>query len=306
MCGTRLQEIVDFLGDHVTSICGVWRDIEINGIASISQSGEDRLDWVNPSRQDKQKLAEASKSIALIVDDSITSTKRMEISGKILIRVASPRYVVGLVGEHFFLKSFAPGVHKSAVVSNHAAIQESAYVGAHTRIGDCVIGRNSVIHDSVTISDSVIIGDNTQIFPGAVLGTDGLGCTRDSYGRLSVFPHLGRLIIGNDVIIGANCSIAKGSLSDTIIGEGTKINALCFIAHNCVIGKNVLITGSSMLNGSVRIGDNASIYSHVIVRDQKSVGDWSVIGMGSVVTKDVPPNEVWVGNPARFLRKNDK
>lgn len=134
---------------------------------------------MNPSRQDKQKLAEASKSIALIVDDSITSTKRMEISGKILIRVASPRYVVGLVGEHFFLKSFAPGVHKSAVVSNHAAIQESAYVGAHTRIGDCVIGRNSVIHDSVTISDSVIIGDNTQIFPGAVLGTDGLGCTRD-------------------------------------------------------------------------------------------------------------------------------
>ena len=136
-----------------------------------------------------------------------------------------------------------------------------------------------------------------------MIGTDGLGCMRDSDGTLVKFPHLGGVKIGDNVEIGANCQIAKGVLSDTIIGNGCKINGLCFIAHNCMLEENVWITGDTMLCGTVHVGKNATIFSNVIIRDQRHVGEGAIIGMGSVVTKHVPDGETWLGNPARKLEK---
>ena len=117
------------------------------------------------------------------------------------------------------------------------------------------------------------------------------------------FPHFGGVIIGNNVEIGANCQIAKGALSDTIIGDGCKINGLCFIAHNCILGKNVWITGDTMLAGSVKIEDDVTIFSKVMVREQVRIGKSAIVGMGSVVTKNIPANEIWLGVPAKKIEK---
>lgn len=130
-----------------------------------------------------------------------------------------------------------------------------------------------------------------------------MGCDRKKDGILVKFPHFGGVEICDDVEIGANCQITRGSLSNTIIGSGSKINGLCFIAHNCILSKNVWITGDTMLAGSVTIEDNVTIYSKVIIREQRTIGEGSVIGMGAVVTKDVPPGETWVGNPAKKMEK---
>lgn len=301
-----LSEIIEFLGDSVVAIDGDISHKSIDAIAMFGESTNSSLDWVNPMRENKQNLIESSKSFALLVDDSVEYSVRMQEQDKVLIRVTNPRVSIGMIGNQYFVVRPKPGIHKSAVLLEDAQVHPYAYIGANSVLGKCVIGKGSVIHNNVTINDGVLVGDNVEVFSGSVLGTNGLGCFRDYHGELQMFPHLGRLLIENDVVIGANCSIARGSLSDTIIGRGTKINALCFIAHNCIIGKNVFITGSSMLNGSVRVGDDTIIYSQVIVRDQAVIGSESIIGMGSVVTKDIPSNEVWVGNPARFLRKNDK
>jgi UDP-3-O-[3-hydroxymyristoyl] glucosamine N-acyltransferase len=301
-----LSDIVRFLGDGVIALDGDINDKSIDCIAMFGESTSSSLDWVNTSREDKQHLVESSKSLALLVDESVEYSIMMQKQEKVLIRVPNPRVSIGMIGNQFFVVRPKPGIHRSAVIKEDVQIHPTASIGANSVLGKCIIGKGSVIHNNVTINDGVLVGDNVEVFSGSVLGTNGLGCFRDYHGELQMFPHLGRLLIENDVVIGANCSIARGSLSDTIIGRGTKINALCFIAHNCIIGKNVFITGSSMLNGSVRVGDDTIIYSQVIVRDQAVIGSESIIGMGSVVTKDIPSNEVWVGNPARFLRKNEK
>ena len=182
-------------------------------------------------------------------------------------------------------------------------IAKSVYIASNCSIGDCTIEEGTCIYPNVTIYDGVSIGKNVIIQAGAVIGTDGLGCERKENGELIKFAHLGKVIIEDNVEIGANCQIARGALSDTIIGKGTKINGLSFIAHNCVIGNNVLITGSSMLAGSVNVEDNVTIYSKVIVREQRKIGKGSIIGMGSVVTKNVPAGEIWIGNPAKKMKK---
>ena len=112
---------------------------------------------------------------------------------------------------------------------------------------------------------------------------------------------MGGVKIGNDVEIGANSQIAKGSFSDTIIEDGCKMNGLCFIAHNCHLEKNVWITGDTMLCGSVYVKKNTTIFSNVVVRDQRVIGEGVTIGMGSVVTKNVPDGETWVGTPAHKI-----
>ena len=301
-----LSEIILFLGDKIIGVHGDNHAVLVSGLVTEDEKGKDRIDWVNSSHKEKQMAAEHSPSQIVITDSSVSYSDKIRAEGKILLRVESPRDTVGMIGNRFFISKHAAGIHPSSVVSNKAEIDTSVYVGPNAVIGACVIGKNTIIHDSVSIADDVLIGDNVEVFSGSVLGTNGLGCFRDKNQELHMFPHLGKLIIKDNVIIGANCSLARGSLSNTVIGAGTKINALCFIAHNCVIGNNVHITGSTMLNGSVKVGDNSTIFSHVIIRDQAIIGANSIIGMGSVVTKNVPSDEVWVGNPARFLRENEK
>ena len=117
------------------------------------------------------------------------------------------------------------------------------------------------------------------------------------------FPQIGGVIIGDNCYIGGNTHIASGSLSDTVIKNGCKINGLCFVGSNDILHENVWITGSTMLAGSVVVGKNTTIFSRVIVRDWCKIGEKVVVGMGSVVTKNIPDGETWFGSPARKADK---
>lgn len=141
-----------------------------------------------------------------------------------------------------------------------------------------------------------------DVHPTAVLGgKPGFGFARDKDGSLIRMPHIGTIILGKSVEIGAYTCIDKGCLTDTVIGDGTKIDNLVHVAHGVVIGKDCWIAAGAVLGGSARLGDcvevgiNASILPHV------SVGDRARIGAGAVVTKNVPPNQTWAGNPAKEL-----
>lgn len=301
----KLNDIIDFLGDMVLKVQGHTDDIEIERIASLELNTEKTLDWVNITRSDKQSLAEKSSSRALVVDSEIEFSEVLKKQGKVLIKVLDPRHAVAIIGNQFFLKSQIRGIDTTAKISFQAKLAPGVNIGANVVIGECEIGANTTIMPNTVIHDGVIIGANVLIQAGVVLGTDGLGCTREADGSLIKFPHLGGLIIEDNVEIGANTTVAKGAFGNTIIGRGSKINALCYIGHNCHIGANVLIAGGTNLNGSVKIGKNSVIYSNCVVREQTRIGERVIIGMGSVVTKKVPDDEIWVGNPARLLRRNE-
>jgi UDP-3-O-[3-hydroxymyristoyl] glucosamine N-acyltransferase len=151
----------------------------------------------------------------------------------------------------------------------------------------------------------VDIGNNVRIAPGVILGEPGFGYRPDRDGwQLKDHPY--RVVIEDNVEIGANTVIDRGRWRDTIIGQGTKIDAHVFIAHNVQIGRNCLIIANTMIAGSCTIGDNCWIGPSAQITDHTTIGDHSRVGIGSVVLKDIPPGQTWVGNPAHFLRENNE
>ena len=299
-----VNDIIQFLGNEVISVLGPMNnDLIIDNIPDVNTVSETSLDWVNSSKESKQSIAENSKAKVLVVDETIQYTSLMEAQEKVLLVVKQPRKTMAHVASRFFVTKQTPGIHPSAVIDANAVIDDTSHIGAGCVVGKAKIGAGSVLMPNVVIYDDVVIGENCLIQAGAVIGTDGLGCIRDSESRLTKFPHLGGVVIGNDVEIGANCQVAKGAFSDTIIANGCKINGLCFIAHNCHLEENVWITGDTMLCGSVHVKKNSTIFSNVIIREQRIIGERVTIGMGSVVTKNIPDGETWVGNPARKLEK---
>ena len=299
----KICDVIRFLDNEVIAVLGLMDDdLFIDNIPDVNTVTETSLDWVNSSKENKQSIAEDSRARVLVVDESIQYSPIMETQNKVLLVVKQPRKTMAHIASHFFINKQTPGIHPSAVIDANAVIDGTS-ISAGCVIGKAKIGAGTVLMPNVVVYDNVVIGENCLIQAGAVIGTDGLGCVRDSEGKLTKFPHLGGVVIGDDVEIGANCQIAKGAFSDTIIENGCKINGLCFIAHNCHLEENVWITGDTMLCGSVRVKKNSTIFSNVIIREQRVIGERVTIGMGSVVTKNVPDGETWVGNPARKLEK---
>lgn len=298
-----VQNLVDFLRDEIVSIYGTIRtDMYFDNIPDVDHVNSTSLDWINPSKNNQEIIAEKSKAKLLLVGETFKINKLGELPNKVIIKVKSPRMTLMHVIENFFIEKKKAFIDKTASIHPNAKIGENVYIGPNCSIGECEIGDNNIIHSNVSIYDRVIIGDDNEIHSGCVIGVPGLGCMRDCNGILHEFPHIGGVHIMNRTSIGANCHIACGALSDTIIENGCKINGMCFIGHNNHLHENVLITGSSMFAGSVVIEKNATIYSNVVIRDQRKVGESAVIGMGSIVTKDIPANEIWVGNPAKKFK----
>jgi len=144
----------------------------------------------------------------------------------------------------------------------------------------------------------VILGKNVKIKKGAIIGTDGFGYEPDEKDILIKFPHYGKVRIEDNCDIGS-CYIDRGNLTDTVIGEGTKIDNMVHIGHNAKIGKNCLIVAGTVIGGGSIIGDNTFIGMNVSVIDHVNIGNNCTIGAGSVVTRDIPSNSKAYGVPAK-------
>ena len=293
-----LEEIITFLNDKVINVDGPVQDLYIDNLAEVERVSETTLDWIKPSKSNKQEIAEQSKARVLLVDESV-----FPITGKTLIHVKSPKLALAQIGNHFFVEPWNSGIHPTAIIHPETQIGKGCYIGPYAVIGKAIIGSHTYIDSHVRIYDGVVIGHDCVIKDGAVLGGAGFGYEKDEEGNWYHFPQIGQLIIGNNVDIGANTCIDRGSLSDTIIEDYSKISKLCLIAHNNKIGRNVEITGASMLSGSNVIEDNVWIAPNSSIRGWVHIEEGSTVGMGAVVVKDIPARETWVGNPARKLEK---
>ena len=293
-----IKKIVDFLGVDNVQVIGDAANCYIDNLSDMAHTNETTLDWINPVKEDKQSIAESSKAKVILVDRDVRP-----ISGKVLLVVDNPKVCLAKIGNEFFVDKHVLGIHPTAVVDSDAILGNSVSVGPYCVIGKAIIGEGTVIESHVRIYDCVTMGKNCHIKDGAVLGGCGFGFEKDEQGNRFRFPQIGRLIMGDDVEVGGNTCIDRGALSDTIIGSHTKINNLCHIAHNNVIGDNVEITGCVNVSGGNVIEDDVWLAPNSSLVGYIRVGEGSVLGMGAVAVKDIPSHEVWVGNPAKFLKK---
>ena len=232
-----------------------------------------------------------------------------------LVRVPDPRQAFfGLVRTWIELETHAdtpPAIHPdasvadTAIISNGAAIGAGAHIGPYTFIGPGVqIGKRTSIQSHVSVRFS-LIGDDVKILAGARLGEDGFGLIAGE-GHMDDLPHYGRVILQDGVTFGANSSIDRGLLGDTMIGEHSKIDNQCHIGHNTVVGRNVAMAAYAGISGSVKIGDNALLGGRVGIADHVEVGAGAQLAADTALLRDVPPGETWAGSPAQPIKDHQR
>jgi UDP-3-O-[3-hydroxymyristoyl] glucosamine N-acyltransferase len=204
-------------------------------------------------------------------------------------------------------------ISPSAKIGKGTIIAPGAFIGENVEIGDgTIVGPGAVIGHGVSIGSHckigpqvtlayTLIGDRVSIMTGARIGADGFGFTPGPKGLMKI-PQLGRVIIQDDVEIGANTCIDRGALNDTVIGEGTKIDNLVQIAHNVRIGRHCVIAAQCGMSGSANIGDFVMMGGQVGVADHVSIASRSQIAGKSGVTKSLTPGQVYGGFPARPVK----
>lgn len=199
----------------------------------------------------------------------------------------------------------------SRSIAETAQIGRNVQIGKNVTIGEyCVVGDNVTIGDHTELRHHVVIGRNVKIGKfclvksHAVVGEEGLGIEKDEEGHNFRVPHIGGVVIGNNVEIGALSTVCSGTIEPTSIADFVKGDDLVHIAHNCRIGTNSILVACAEISGSVSIGKNVWLAPNCSILNGVSIGDNALIGMGAVVTKNCDADGVYVGSPARLLRRN--
>jgi len=263
---------IDDIDDHSVSFC---RSNSLNHIRVLS----------NPT------------SFYVLKDEKCSA----ELGAGNFVFVDSPDLCFCLIARLLIQKP-EPEIHPTAIVAADVRIGSAVSIGAHVRIGEGVeIGSRVTIHDGCTIH-SATIGDDSKIFPGVRIGSSGLGSHQDSNGIWHDFPHFARVRIGSRVVIQDNSVINRGTLSDTVVGDGVRIGPLCWVGHGVTLNSDCFISQGVTIAGSANVGAGSAVWGNSSIRDGVSVGRKAVVGMGSAVISDIPAMELWAGNPAQFKK----
>ena len=299
-----LKEILEHIKSDLIDVFGS-DDGEVTGPIALDTAEKSHcIAFCSAEGQEGAARVRSSGAKFVICKASVVTAIASQRNGKVLVTVVNPRlafiHAVGLLDPGPVLA----GIDPTAVIHPEARIGRNVYTSHHTTVGrNCSVGDGSRIDSLVQIYPDVQIGRRVTIASGAVIGADGFGFERDGDGHLHRFPHLGSVIIGDDVEIGANACIDRGGLGDTIIGTGTKIDDLVYIAHNVRIGGDCLIMASSIVCGSAVIGDRVEVSPAAVIRDKHTVGDGARIGLGAVVVKNVTSGCIVAGVPARSMHR---
>ncbi len=228
-----------------------------------------------------------------------------------------PKAAFATVGNQLY--SLRRHASDAGVIAENAVIDETAHVGPGALIGEgavieagCEIGAGAVIGPGVVVGagsrigaravlQCTLTGQNCEIYAGAVLGEAGFGLAPGAAGLVSL-PHYGRVILEDDVVIGALCTIDRGMLADTILRHNARIDNHCHIGHNVDVGPSVIMAAFAGISGSVTIGAGAQFGGRVGVADHLTIGKGASLAADAAVMRDVPADEVWAGSPAQPIR----
>jgi len=295
--------------------------LEVSGVASIESATASDLVFVGDDKHLAGALqSKAGAVIARGVPETSQTAKPLLISSHPKLSFARAARLLYEAG------AWETAVHPSAVIHSSATLGPEVFVGAlaivshdvqigeNTRIGaGCMlnagvrIGRDCEIYPNVTMYPNTTIGDRVIVHAGAVLGSDGFGYVRDSdTGRYEKFPQVGRLVIEDDVEIGANTTVDRGALDETRIRRGAKIDNLVHIGHNCDIGEDVVIAAQTGLSGSITIEKGAVLGGQVGIGEHATIGEGVMLGgQGGVLPNKILRGKgvAFWGTPAQPLRE---
>ncbi|MBF8149500.1 UDP-3-O-(3-hydroxymyristoyl)glucosamine N-acyltransferase [Winogradskyella sp. F6397] len=288
---------------------------EITGLEQIQKANKHQATFIGSRKF--AGLWKDSKASLAIVNENIDIEPG---DNRVFIKVKNADLAMAKLLETFTPKAphFETDIHPSATIDPSAKIGSGSRVGAGSYIGkDVVLGDHITIYPNVTILDETTIGDHTTIWSGTIIrersvigshcifhnnvsiGADGFGYRPSDDGRgLVKIPHIGNVVIGNAVEIGANSCVDRGKFSSTILGDGCKIDNLVQIAHNCVLGRSCIMAGSSGLAGSVTLGDGVVIGGSASIKDHTTIHSGATVGAGSGVMNDVEAGKTVLGYPA--------
>ena len=290
--------------------------LEIIAVAAPERAAPKHLIYIESQKHTERALASEA--------NCVLAPEGIELSGKTVLRSAQPKVAFAKAAALLLERApIASGIHATAVVAPlasiganvsigpYAVIGEDVHVGNDTQIGaHCVIGagswigENCRIHPRVTLYSGVRLGHRVQIHTGAVLGADGFGYAFDG-ARYWKFPQAGIVEIGDDVEIGANATIDRGSLDDTRIAEGVKLDNLVHVGHNVQIGEHTVVAAQTGISGSSKLGHHVVVGGQVGIADHCTLEDRSVAGAqaGIPTGKTIRSGQTVWGTPARPLDK---
>jgi UDP-3-O-[3-hydroxymyristoyl] glucosamine N-acyltransferase len=274
----------------------------ISGVASIKEATEDELSFCYHEGEKGASLISQSKAGVILCKKALEGLIQQK-PGSQVFYLDNPRFIFVQIMKQIYNKKRNVGISSNAVISKGAKIGFDCYIGDYSVIGEnCKIGNNTMISERVSLVQNCSIGDGCIIQPGVTIGADGFAFERYQNGELERFPHIKGVKIGNHVEICANSSIARGSLSDTMIGDGTKIDALVHIAHNVVTGKNCELTAGTIIGGSTTLGDMCWTGLNSTLKDNIKVGNNALIAAGAAVIHDVQDEDIVAGVPAKSIK----
>ena len=277
-------------------------NLTIDKYASINNINSNCISWIKGQDNYKGGVLSCAKDVLLVTGNDVVIDNDLKENG--LIICENPKEAFFSILKNFFAQDIYDSYISPNSVVETNSIGKDVYIGHNCFIGKNVnIDDNVVIKNNVSIEGTVKIGKNTVIHSGVVIGSDGFGYYRNNDGENIKVPHYGGVTIGQDVEIGANTCIDRGTLDNTVIEDNVKIDNLCHIAHNCIIKDNSLIIALSMLGGSAVLEKNSYIAPGSMIMNQAHIGENSLVGMGAVVVKDVEDNSVVAGVPAKEIRK---
>ncbi len=308
-----LEELASLVGGIVIGD----KKIVISSVDDINNATKGSLCFAfSPKYKNFIEKSKASAFIVLSQDD---------LEGKSGIVIENPYLAMISILDYFdkrpvpkFKISKYTDIHNSNTLSENlhvgsfSVIEKDVFIGDNVFIGNgvkinagCMIGDNSVIYDNVVLYDNTIIGKNCIINAGTVIGSDGFGYHTIANEHHKI-PHIKSVIIGNNVEIGAACTIDRGSINDTTIADCCKLDNQIHIAHNVSIGKGCLLAGGVFIGGSTKIKDFVTIAGKSDIGPHITIGKKSVIAARSCVLKSLPGSEIYAGNPARPLKEKLK
>ncbi len=294
----------------------------IDALAPASEGGENALVFVEGKRN--FALIRSLKAAAILCPPEAADSAPLGVAVLVHPR---PQQAFALIGRLLFPTAAMPGpltsetgvspaahIDPTAQVEAGAIIEAGAVIGPHVAIGSgTVIAPNAVIGNSCRIGRDgyvgpgasiqyALIGNRVVIHGGARIGQDGFGFVSGLKGPERM-PQIGRVVIQDDVEVGSNTTVDRGAMSDTVIGEGTKIDNLVQIGHNVRIGRGCIIAGHCGLSGSVTLGDFVMLGGRVGIADHVSIGAGAQVAASSGLMHDIPAGERWAGLPAQPTRE---
>ena len=305
-----LKELADIVGGELSGN----PDLQITGAADIADAEEGDIVFA-----ESPKLLEAavgSKATAVVAYAGAGD------SGKAIVAVENPRFAFARILAVFSpVKERKIGIHQSAIIGEDTVIGEDPAIGAYVYIGrNTTIGKNVLVYPFVYIGDNVHIGDDCTLHPftsildrtelgdrvtvhnGAVIGSDGFGYTKVG-GEHCKIPHIGHVVIGDDVEIGANSTIDRARNGTTEIGRGTKVDNLVQVAHNVKIGEKCILVAQVGISGSAIVGDDVVIAGQAGIRDHVTIGEGAILCARAGVIGNIEPGAFVSGYPARDHRE---